>query len=41
MIKAKPKGTKGNEEFFVLAGKKLKNIDDINLVVEDAIREVV
>jgi len=41
VIKAKPKGTKGNEEFFVLAGKKLKNVDDIELVIDNAIREAI
>ncbi|MFN3976156.1 MAG: TlyA family RNA methyltransferase [Aquificaceae bacterium] len=41
VIKAKPKGTKGNEEFFVLAGKKIKHVDHVDLVIEDAIREAV
>lgn len=41
VIKAKPKGAKGNEEFFVLAGKGIKNLDNINLVVDYAIREAV
>ncbi len=41
VIKAKPKGTKGNEEFFVLAGKSLEELRDIMKEVEDALREVV
>ncbi len=39
VIKSKPKGSKGNEEFFVLAGKHLTPIEKIEKVVEDAVGE--
>lgn len=39
VIKAKPKGTKGNEEFFVLAGKRIENLENINLAVDNALKE--
>jgi len=41
VIKSKPKGTKGNEEFFILSGKSLKALENIEEVVESAIKEVV
>lgn len=41
VIKSKPKGTKGNEEFFLLAGRKLKALQSLEEAVESAVREVV
>lgn len=41
VIKAKPKGTKGNEEFFLLAGKSVEDLPDINSAIEVALDEVV
>ncbi len=41
IIKAKPKGAKGNEEFFVLAGKNIKPVENLEEVLENALREVV
>ncbi|MFN3598479.1 MAG: TlyA family RNA methyltransferase [Aquificaceae bacterium] len=40
IMKAKPKGTKGNEEFFLFAGKNIQEIKYIDMMVEDALREV-
>lgn len=39
VIKAKPKGTKGNEEFFILAGRHVPQLEDIKRAVEDAVKE--
>lgn len=39
VIKAKPKGTKGNEEFFLLAGKRVKPVENLIEVVKSAIEE--
>ncbi|MFN3870308.1 MAG: TlyA family RNA methyltransferase [Aquificaceae bacterium] len=41
IMKAKPKGTRGNEEFFLLAGKGIQEVKNIDKAVEDALREVV
>lgn len=41
IIKSKPKGAKGNEEFFLLSGKHLKAIENLEEVVEGALKEVV
>ena len=41
VIKSKPKGTKGNEEFFILSGKHLKALENLEEAVESAIKEVV
>ncbi|QID32903.1 TlyA family RNA methyltransferase [Pampinifervens florentissimum] len=41
VIKSKPKGTKGNEEFFILSGKHLKALENLEEAVEGAIKEVV
>ncbi len=41
VIKAKPKGTKGNEEFFLLSGKSLMDLENLKEAVENAVREVV
>ncbi len=41
VIKSKPKGTKGNEEFFLLSGKHLKALENLEEAVENAIKEVV
>ncbi len=41
VMKARPKGTKGNEEFFILAGRKVKDLPDINTAIEEALDEVV
>jgi len=40
IVKAKPKGTKGNEEFFILAGKKGEEVN-LSEAVERALEEVV
>ncbi len=39
VLKAKPRGSKGNEEFFLLAGKKLTPVENIEKAVKDAIKE--
>ncbi|MCS7262708.1 MAG: TlyA family RNA methyltransferase [Aquificaceae bacterium] len=39
VVKARPKGTKGNEEFFLLAGKKVRPVDNLFQVVENALKE--
>ncbi|MCS7195730.1 MAG: TlyA family RNA methyltransferase [Aquificaceae bacterium] len=41
VMKAKPKGVKGNEEFFLLAGKYIKELENLKEAVENAVREVV
>ncbi|MEN3028759.1 MAG: TlyA family RNA methyltransferase [Aquificaceae bacterium] len=41
VMKAKPKGAKGNEEFFILAGRHMEAVENLEEAVEDAIREVV
>lgn len=40
IVKSRPKGTKGNEEFFILAGKKGKEVN-LSEAVEAALEEVV
>ncbi|AAC06935.1 TlyA family rRNA (cytidine-2'-O)-methyltransferase [Aquifex aeolicus] len=40
VIKSKPKGTKGNEEFFVLAGRKGEEVN-LSEAIEKALEEVV
>lgn len=39
VVKSKPKGSKGNEEFFVLAGRRLTQIKELQRLIEDAVRE--
>jgi 23S rRNA (cytidine1920-2'-O)/16S rRNA (cytidine1409-2'-O)-methyltransferase len=41
VTKSKPKGTKGNEEFFLLSGRHLKALENLEEAVESAVREVV
>lgn len=41
VMKAKPRGAKGNEEFFVLAGKHIKAVENLQEAVENAIKEAV
>ncbi|SHK37535.1 TlyA family RNA methyltransferase [Thermocrinis minervae] len=41
IIKSKPKGSKGNEEFFVLAGRSIPEVEDINKEVDRALEQVV
>ncbi len=39
VLKAKPRGSKGNEEFFLLAGRKLTPVENLEKAVKDAIKE--
>jgi 23S rRNA (cytidine1920-2'-O)/16S rRNA (cytidine1409-2'-O)-methyltransferase len=39
VVKSKPKGLKGNEEFFVLAGRHLTQVKELQKLIEDAVRE--
>lgn len=41
IIKSKPKGSKGNEEFFLLSGRHLKPVENIEEAIEHALDEVV
>ena len=41
VMKAKPKGAKGNEEFFILAGRSLEEIKNLEEAVENALKEPV
>ena len=41
VMKAKPKGTKGNEEFFLLAGRNLYEVKNLEEVVNIAVEETV
>jgi len=39
VIKARPKGSKGNEEFFVMAGRNLAPLENLERSIEEAIKE--
>ncbi len=41
VVKSKPKGTKGNEEFFILSGKHLKALENLEEAVEYALKEAI
>lgn len=41
VIKSKPKGSKGNEEFFLLSGKHIKAIENLEEAIDHALDEVV
>ncbi|RMH79588.1 MAG: TlyA family RNA methyltransferase [Acidobacteria bacterium] len=41
LIKARPRGSKGNEEFFLLAGRKLVELKNIEEAVEEALNEAI
>ncbi|MCS7171093.1 MAG: TlyA family RNA methyltransferase [Aquificaceae bacterium] len=41
VIKAKPKGAKGNEEFFVLAKKHAEDMENIQEAIDNAIGEAI
>lgn len=41
VIKARPKGSKGNEEFFILAGRRVLELEKLEEAVEEALNEAI
>ncbi|MFN3813198.1 MAG: TlyA family RNA methyltransferase [Aquificaceae bacterium] len=39
IVKAKPKGTKGNEEFFILSGKNVAQIKNPKEIIKEAVKQ--